>query len=94
VFVTCQSALAILGFIGMEAKYAERMAVAAARHRARYDEVADAVGVFRMDARAPLTAVPLEQWWRDHLLAGSLRLNTASLMELRARYLGSNAIPK
>jgi hypothetical protein len=78
VFVTYQSSVATRGFVGIEVKYAENMAVAPARHRPRYDEVADAMGVFRVDARATLKVAPVEQLWRDHLLAGSLRLDTAS----------------
>jgi hypothetical protein len=81
VFVSYPSSVAARGFVGIEVKCAENMAVAPARHRPRYDEVANAMGVFRVDARATLKAAPLEQLWRDHLLfrkPSLVRLDTAS----------------
>jgi len=69
------------GFVGIEVKYAESLDGSPARHRARYEEVADAMGVFIPDSRGRLRQPPLEQLWRDHLLAGSLLLNRASEFE-------------
>lgn len=65
-------------FVGIEVKYVESLEQAEARHRPRYDEVADGMGVFRPVDRARLRKAPLEQFWRDHLLAGSLLLNRNS----------------
>lgn len=60
------------GFIGIEVKYHEGLGDTPAPHRERYDEIADAMGVFKADARERLKGKPLQQIWRDHLLAGSL----------------------
>jgi hypothetical protein len=69
------------GFVGIEVKYAENLAVPPARHRPRYEEVADAMGVFLPAARERLRVPPLEQFWRDHLLAGSLADDATSAFE-------------
>lgn len=66
------------GFLGVEVKYAETMSGKVARHRDRYDEVAEAMGCFRQDALPVLRQRPLEQFWRNHLLAGSLVQDPAS----------------
>lgn len=60
------------GFIGIEVKYHENLKVAAAGHRPRYDEVAKAMGCFSEDKLPALRLPPLEQIWRDHLLAGAM----------------------
>lgn len=78
VFVTYTSQLG-RSFLGIEVKYAGGLGGVPARHRPRYDEVADAMGVFSPARRAKLKLPPLEQFWRDHLLAGSLLLDKASL---------------
>jgi hypothetical protein len=60
------------GFIGIEVKYHEDMRNPPGRHRERYDEVADLMGCFDA-ANLPLIKMkPLQQIWRDHMLAGSL----------------------
>jgi hypothetical protein len=66
------------GFFGIEVKYHESLKDSPGEHRARYDEIAAAMGAFRSDAMERLRARPLQQIWRDHLLAGSLRLDHAS----------------
>ena len=78
VYVEYESASGTRGFVGIEMKYAETMKAKPARHRSRYDEVADAMGCFVPEQRAALRAAPLEQLWRDHLLAGSLLLHEPS----------------
>ena len=60
------------GFIGIEVKYHEDLSNPPAPHRARYDEVAEGMGCFRDEKREALRGKPLQQLWRDHLLAGSL----------------------
>ena len=62
------------GFIGIEVKYHEALNDAPAEHRARYDEVTNAMGCFKPDLVAGLRRKPLEQIWRDHMLAGSMLL--------------------
>jgi hypothetical protein len=61
------------GFIGIEVKYHEGLQDKEAKHRPRYDEVAAQMGVFRADRLDDLKRRPLEQIWRDHLLAGALK---------------------
>jgi len=78
VFVTYQSREAHQAFVGIEVKYVENLNVPVARHRPRYEEIADAMSVFLPDARAQLREPPLEQFWRDHLLVGSLAGDRAS----------------
>lgn len=60
------------GFIGFEVKYHEGLNDDPSAHRPRYDEVAAGMECFRSDKRAALRDKPLQQLWRDHLLAGSM----------------------
>ena len=71
VFVTYESPAGKRGFLGIEVKYHEALGDPAASHRPRYDELADVMGCFVVD-RAALKEPPLQQIWRDHLLAGAL----------------------
>jgi len=66
------------GFIGIEVKYHEGLGDQPAPHRARYDEIATAMKAFRDDSADALRNKPLQQIWRDHLLAGSLLLDPPS----------------
>lgn len=63
-----------LGFIGIEVKYHEALTDAPAEHRPRYDVVTRAMGCFKPDLIAGLRRKPIEQIWRDHMLAGSMLL--------------------
>lgn len=69
VFVRCRTASDGAGFLGIEVKYHENLAGTAGDHKERYDEVADLMGCFAAN-REPLRLSPLQQIWRDHLLAG------------------------
>jgi len=62
------------GFVGIEVKYHEDLGNPAGRHRQRYDEIAEAIGCFEAGALCQLRAKPLQQIWRDHLLACILLL--------------------
>ncbi|MBX3203594.1 MAG: hypothetical protein KF764_00935 [Labilithrix sp.] len=62
------------GFIGIEVKYHEALTDAPAEHRPRYDEVTKAMGCFKPELVAGLRRKPVEQIWRDHMLAGSMLL--------------------
>ena len=62
------------GFVGIEVKYHEDMRNPPGRHRPRYDEVAAAMGCFKAASMPLLRSKPLQQVWRDHMLAGSLLL--------------------
>ena len=67
-----------LGFIGIEVKYHEGLGDQPAPHRDRYDEIAAGMKAFRDDSAGKLKHKPLQQIWRDHLLAGSLLLDKDS----------------
>lgn len=60
------------GFLGIEVKYHEGLDDAPSTHRARYDEIADGMGCFVPAQRAALCKKPIQQMWRDHLLAGAM----------------------
>ena len=70
VYVTCQTAQGGCGFIGIEVKYHENLKGKAAKHRSRYDEIAEMMGCFKEERLIELKLQPLQQIWRDHLLAG------------------------
>lgn len=69
------------GFIGIEVKYHEGLTDPPAKHRARYDEVTSAMQCFRLEEVAKLRQPPIEQIWRDHMLAGSMLLADGSCWE-------------
>jgi len=69
VFLRCVNESDEPCFVAVEVKYHENLYRNAGEHRKRYDEVADLMGCFR-DDRALLQRSPLQQIWRDHLLAG------------------------
>jgi len=73
VFLLCRTATGAEGFIAIEVKYHENLAGKPGAHKTRYDEVADMMGCFSDDRRL-LQADPLQQIWRDHLLAGVTRV--------------------
>ena len=58
------------GFVAIEMKYHENLRGVAAPHQPRYDEVAGTMGCFEGDHLRRLRSQPLQQIWRDHLLAG------------------------
>ena len=60
------------GFIGIEVKYHENLKLPPAHIKDRYFEVATAMGCFKEECLDVIQTSPLEQIWRDHLLAGSL----------------------
>lgn len=62
-------------------KYHEALTDAPAEHRPRYDEVTRAMGGFKPDLVAGLRRKPVEQIWRDHMLAGSMLLGSTAPWE-------------
>lgn len=62
------------GFRGIEVKYHEDLNDALAPHRERYDQVALGMGCFHASRLADLRLKPINQLWRDHMLAGSMIL--------------------
>lgn len=72
VFVEHSTPAGARGFIGIEVKYHEGLNDAASSHKVRYDALADTMGCFVAEERAALRDKPLQQIWRDHLLAGAM----------------------
>lgn len=72
VYIAFQAPQDERGFVGIEVKYHEDLKDRAAQHRSRYDEVANLMNCFKPDRLEQLKQRPLQQIWRDHLLAGSL----------------------
>ena len=60
------------GFIGIEVKYHENLMEPPSAHHERYDAVADKMQCFKSSKLPDLRRAPLQQLWRDHLLAGSM----------------------
>lgn len=73
VFLECTTSTGGRGFVGVEVKYHENLLGPPGEPRARYDEIAEMMACFGPGTRAALTAPPLQQIWRDHLLAGITR---------------------
>lgn len=62
------------GFGAIEVKYHEDLKNKASPHKSRYDEIAEEMSCFNKEALEQLKCPPLQQIWRDHLLAGILRI--------------------
>lgn len=60
------------GFLGIEVKYHEDLKDKVATHRERYSDVAVLMKCFAPESLPLLQRAPLQQLWRDHLLAGSM----------------------
>ena len=74
VYVEYESIGGKKGFLGIEVKYHENMNDALAPHRDRYDQVAQGMGCFHANHLPDLRMKPINQLWRDHMLAGSMLL--------------------
>ena len=74
VYVEYESLSGEKGFLGIEVKYHENLKDLLASHRERYDQVALGMGCFHPSRLADLRMKPINQLWRDHMLAGSLIL--------------------
>lgn len=72
VFIKYETLGARTGFLGVEVKYHENLLNPPSKHKPRYDEVAKEMGCFCPERLADLKRKPLQQIWRDHLLAGSM----------------------
>jgi hypothetical protein len=59
------------GFVAFEIKYSESMREPIPELRPRYDELSQASGLYVNPAAAALRGNPLQQFWREHLLAQS-----------------------
>ena len=75
VFIEYQTKAGASGFLGIEVKYHENLIGKASDHRDSYEEVARKMGCFKEDKLPDLKCQPLQQIWRDHLLACSVILH-------------------
>ncbi|MGA0602975.1 PGN_0703 family putative restriction endonuclease [Caulobacter sp. KR2-114] len=62
-------------FVGIEVKYAEGLTEPEPRHRPRWDDLSATSGLFVDPDDPALRANPLQQLWREHLLAHCLLEN-------------------
>jgi len=69
VFLRCKTSTGKEGFIGIEVKYHENLAGPEGKDKEEYSTVARKMKCFKEDL-TPLKKSPLQQIWRDHLLAG------------------------
>ncbi len=69
------------GFLGIEVKYHEDLKGGRDCYRVRYAEVAELMGCFEPAMMLRLRTPRLEQIWRDHLLAGSMRIQDGDKYE-------------
>jgi hypothetical protein len=60
------------GFVAIEVKYSESMREPVAKLRPRYDELSQTSELFIDPADPALRANPLQQFWREHLLAQAM----------------------
>jgi len=73
VFLRCRTAKGGKGFIGIEVKYHENLAGKSGDDKKEYSIIARQMECFRGNLE-PLKQSPLQQIWRDHLLAGITRI--------------------
>jgi hypothetical protein len=60
------------GFVAFEIKFSESMREPMPELKPRHAELSDASGLFTDPAATALRANPLQQFWREHLLAQSM----------------------
>jgi len=72
VFVIYENELAENCFFGIEVKYAENLFDEPAKHKMTYEEISIQSEIFNMTMLDKLKEKPIQQIWRDHLLALSM----------------------
>lgn len=75
VFLSCRDAQGAKTFIAVEVKYSEAMSEPEARGRERYEELTELCGLYEDPSDPSLRANPLQQLWREHMLAERLVAN-------------------
>ncbi len=73
--VQCRTKDNAFGFIAIEVKYSETLTETPARLRARYDELSQDCKCFRRPDSPVLRETPLQQFWRQHMLAAAMLKN-------------------
>lgn len=72
VFISYENSAPKKGFLGIEVKYSENLKNKPSAHKPRYEEIAIKSGVFQLSKLKELKTSPIQQIWRDHLLALSM----------------------
>jgi hypothetical protein len=72
IFIAMRRADGAKTFLAIEVKYAESMGEQPARLRPRYDQLSRDSALYRDPAAEALRRAPLQQLWREHLLAQTL----------------------
>ena len=72
VFVEYFTITGQLSFLGIEVKYAENLKDKPSSHKVRYEEISNDSGFFDLTQLEKLKEKPIQQIWRDHLLALSM----------------------
>jgi hypothetical protein len=62
-------------FVAVEVKYAEGMTEPEPRHRARWDDLSMSAGLYQDPDAPELRKNPLQQLWREHMLAHTMVAN-------------------
>jgi hypothetical protein len=75
VFVEYNGSVGKRGFLGIEVKYHEALTDKPTEHKSRYDELAAICDWWTSDPENARRNRPLQQMWRDHLLAASIVVN-------------------
>jgi len=72
VFIEYENRFSEKCFFGIEVKYAEDLNDKPSSHKIYYEEISQNSGVFDLNSLEQLKEKPIQQIWRDHLLALSL----------------------
>ena len=75
VLVQCRTTGGKSGFIAIETKYSETLTEPSARLRQRYDELSANSGCFKSPDNPILRVAPLQQFWRQNMLAAAMVQN-------------------
>lgn len=74
-FLSCRDAEGAKTFVAIEVKYSEGMVEPEAKGRPRYDELSASCGLYRDPNDPKLRGNPVQQLWREHMLAQCLISN-------------------
>lgn len=75
VFLACRDKAGAKTFVAIEVKYSEALTEPEARGRDRYEELVETCGLYRNPSNPKLRQNPLQQLWREHMLAQCLITN-------------------
>lgn len=75
VFISCRDGAGAKTFIAVEVKYSEAMQEPEARGRERYEELSASCGLYRDPHDPKLRGNPIQQLWREHMLAQCMITN-------------------